>query len=328
MVPPRFAMQTDTKPGSKPSRWKRMRPWFLLLFGLALFYDLNPFYPLLLQMGVNAHLPIPQVVDETWAQSSRPRILEIDQDSRSPSDVTIKSDRGPIKLKAYPAKDGAVLGVVVAGGVGGAFDSPAQGLFGKLGTSLADERVFTVHLCFRHPREFAETVYDARAAVQFLNSVGIDRVILVGHSLGGAAMISAAWFEPTVAGVVPMSSQPYGADPIAELRSQKILVISGLLDVIEPPAWSRAIYKEAVGQKEIAYFVGSHNLHECADGVYDRLRHWILSCKRDNISEDWDGPPGAENVITILRDSMSGQYDSPGNDRRRRRNSANLRATL
>lgn len=191
--------------------------------------------------------------------------------------VRLACERGLIELKTYSAGRHPVLGVVVAGGVAGTFDSPARGLYDKLGTKLSSDRIMTVHLCFRKPQEFAETVYDARAAVQYLRSVGVEKVILVGHSLGGAAMISAAAFEPNVVGVVPISSQPYGANPIKDLGRRKVMVMTGLLDVVEPPAWSRAIYKEAVGEREIAYFPGSHNLDECADGVYERLRSWILS---------------------------------------------------
>ncbi|HNG20556.1 MAG TPA: hypothetical protein PLI59_15340 [Candidatus Obscuribacter sp.] len=258
-------------------RWRLKPAWALLIFGLAVFYDLNPMYPFLLPFGVNAHLPIPKVVDASWAKSSQPSDVKVVRVDLVTGQVTLSGARGLIELKTYSGGRRPTLGVVVAGGVAGTFDSPACGLYDKLGNSLSTDRLMTVHLCFRKPQEFAETVYDARAAVQYLKSMGVERVILVGHSLGGAAMISAAAFEPNVIGVVPISSQPYGANPVSDLGSKKILVMTGLLDVVEPPAWSRAIFKEAVGERDIAYFPGSHNLDECADGVYERLRNWILS---------------------------------------------------
>lgn len=260
---------------------KRLRPWYLLLFGMALFYDANPFYQTLLQHGVNLHLPIPKVMDESWRETSKPHITAVvgNADSRY---LSLISDRGEIELRNYPAPE-AKLGLVVAGGVAGAFWSPANGLFHKLGRSGSSMSIHTVHLRFRKPTEFPETVHDVRAAIQYLNSIGLKRVVVVGHSLGGAAAIGGASFEPSVVGVVPMSSQPYGAERISVMKT-RTLVMTGLLDPIEPTAWSKAIWKEAKGDKQIAFFIGTHNLDECAQEVYDRLFCWILDCKKDNIS--------------------------------------------
>ena len=272
-----------SKPSKEQSRtvFTRLRPWYLLLFGMALFYDANPFYQTLLQQGINLHLPIPKVMDESWKETSEPHINEIFQAAGSRY-VTLMSNRGAIKLRNYPVKN-AKLGVVVAGGVSGAFWSPARGLFHKLGTSGASKSIHTVHLCFRHPTEFPETVHDVRAAIQYLNSIGIKKVVVVGHSLGGAAAIGGASFEPSVVGVVPMASQPYGAERISSMNV-RTLVMTGLLDPIEPTAWSKAIWKEAKGDKQIAFFIGTHNLDECAQEVYDRLFCWILDCKHATVS--------------------------------------------
>jgi hypothetical protein len=276
-----MAKKSESSAEQSKSVIKRLRPWLILAFGLALFYDANPFYSLLMHYGVNLHLPIPQVMNDSWAESTKPNVTRIEQefDSRI---VTLQSDRGPIRLKTYHGER-SNLGVIVAGGVAGAFYSPARGLFYKLGESGSSKGIYTAHLCFRHPRDYPETVHDVRAAIQYLNQIGIKRIVVVGHSLGGAAVIGAASFEPSVVGVVPMSSQPYGAERISLLRT-RILIISGLLDPVEPPAWSKALYKEAKGDKEIAFFMGSHNLNECAQDVYDRLFCWILDCKKANIS--------------------------------------------
>ena len=259
---------------------KRLRPWYLLLFGMALFYDANPFYQTLLHYGLNLHLPLPKIMDESWRWSTEPRISSIieNPDSRYLSLIT---DRGEIEVKNYPVC-GAKLGVVVAGGIAGAFRSPAGGLFHKLGQSGQSKAIHTVHVCFRKPSEFPETVHDMRAAVHYLNSKGIQKVVVVGHSLGGAAAIGGASFEPSVVGVVPISSQPYGAERISLIQT-RTLVITGLLDPIEPTAWSKAIWKEAKGDKQIAFFMGTHNLDECAQEVYERLFCWILDCKAVNI---------------------------------------------
>lgn len=275
----------DTAPSSIPpkapasvrSKLRRVMPWVLLLLGLAIFYDINPLYPLLLQAGINAHLPIPNTVDESWNESTKPAIgkSESDKSASNPPITVVNSSRGPIKLQTFMAPD-ADLGVIYIGGIGGGFDSPAKNVYTRLGCALREKGISSVHLCFRKLSPFPETVHDVRAAVAHLNQTGHKRVILVSHSLGSASAICAASFEPSVVGVAAMSSQPYGANRVTTFGSKRLLVITGLLDVVEPPCWSSAIYKQCPGDKEIAYFLGSHPLDECGDAVYERIFNWIL----------------------------------------------------
>ncbi len=268
-------------------------PWILLMFGLFVFYDFNPLYPMLLRVGINAHLPIPQVVDDTWNEATRPTINSIDAAKLSAAEdrvipgsagvvppalcgsVVLNTQKGPINMRTYLSPK-AQLGVVFVGGVGGGFDSPAQRLYDRLGASLPLKGVSAVHLSFRNTTEFAQTVHDVRAAVSFLEKSGHTKVVLIGHSMGAASVISAASFEPSVVALAAMSGQPYGANRVRSLQSRRLLVVSGLLDVVEPPCWSSAIYKEAVANKEMVHFLALHNLDECGDQVYDRILGWIL----------------------------------------------------
>lgn len=279
------------KPGKK--LWRRLLPWLLLATGLAIFYDLNPLYPLLRPLGVNLHLPLPAVVDDSWKQSTKPLISSTEQEKlvSDPPIEVVNSGRGPIKMQTFLAP-GSDLGVACVGGIGGGFDSPAQNVYNRLGMTLKKEGISSVHLCLRKRAPFDETVHDMRAAVEFLLSKGNSRVIVVGHSLGAATSIAAASLEPKVIAAAALSSQPYGANPVQAFGDRRLLVISGVFDVVEPPAWSNAIYKAADCKKDIAFFLGSHPLDECGDPVYERLLSFVRQC--DGETRDAKKLPAAQ----------------------------------
>jgi hypothetical protein len=254
-------------------------PWILLTLALCLFYDLTFF----------SHLPLPHCPTDNWETTTRPEILN--KKSTNQSVIALTTGRGPILLRYYPAES-AALGLVVVGGIGHDagtdtnFDSPAEGLYGRLGKSLIPEQVSTVHLCFRRLDPFEDTVHDVRAAIAFLKRQGLSRIVLVGHSLGGASCICAASYEPAVVGVAALCSQPYGADRVSTFRQQRLLIGTGLFDVVEPPCWSSAIYREARCTKELKCFPAFHNLNTCADEVYTWLHQWILACKKAHLENN------------------------------------------
>lgn len=197
-------------------------------------------------------------------------------------------------MRYFPAKS-ADIGLIMVGGIGAndssaagcdkdspptsGFDSPAANVYERLGKELSNEGVSAVHLRFRHIDRFEETVHDVRAAVEFLQEQGIKKVVLIGHSLGGASVLSAASYEPCVVGVAALCSQPYGAGRVKALSGKHLYVAAALFDVVEPPCWSSAIYREAHCQKQLTYFRGFHNLETCKDDVYGSLHKWVLECK-------------------------------------------------
>ena len=268
----------------KPQKrlWRRLLPWLLLSSGLAIFYDLNPLYPLFLPAGINLHLPLPAVVDDSWKASTKPTITSTEsaQLIADPPIEIINSGRGPIKMQTFLVP-GSTLGVAFVGGIGGGFDSPGQNVYNRLGASLKQQGISAVHLCLRKRAPFDETVHDMRAAVEFLQSRGNSRIIVVGHSLGAATSIAAASLEPQVIAAAALSSQPYGANPVQSFGDRRLLVISGIFDVVEPPAWSSAIYKAANCKKDISFLPGSHPLDECGAPVYERLLSFIQQCVRE-----------------------------------------------
>jgi dienelactone hydrolase len=172
----------------------------------------------------------------------------------------------------------ARAGVVMVGGVGGGFDTPAQGLYPRLGRHLSGDRVAALQVAFRLPGELGEAALDAAAGVRFLATErGCARVALVGHSFGGAVVIRAATVLPEVAAVVTLATQSYGTERVRDLAGRPILLVHGVDDEILPADCSVQVFGRTGEPKELRLIPGaSHGLDEAADEVY-RIVHGFLA---------------------------------------------------
>ncbi|WP_309895588.1 hypothetical protein [Archangium sp.] len=199
-----------------------------------------------------------------------------DGGGEEPQPHTLRTRRGPVEVLLYEAPD-AKAGVLLAGGVGGGFDSPAHGLYPRLGEELLSHGLSTLRLKYRNPTDLAEAVRDVLAGVNFLAERGMERVALVGHSFGGAVMIDAGAQSPWVTTVVGLAAQSYGTEAVSELPPRSLLLIHGLSDTVLPPSCSLSIHERARGKKDLALFPGAgHVLEEEAERVFLRVRDWLL----------------------------------------------------
>src|SRR4051812_39843866 len=130
--------------------------------------------------------------------------------------VTLRTDVGDIPCRWHdaPAGDAAVLWVF---GAGGGFDGPAGGLYPRLAARLAPDGVASLELAYRHPGHLEECVLDVLFGVAYLGAVSRTRIVLGGHSFGGAVVIAAGAASPAVVAVAALSSQTYGAGAVTRL---------------------------------------------------------------------------------------------------------------
>jgi pimeloyl-ACP methyl ester carboxylesterase len=181
----------------------------------------------------------------------------------------------PVALRLYDAP-GATAGVVLVGGVGGGFDTPARGLYERLGETLPHDDVMVLRVRYRHPTDLAEAVADVVLGLDVLAERGVERVGLVGHSFGGAVVLQAAAADPRVAAVVTLATQSYGADAVTELAGRPLLLVHGTADAILPPACSVSVHERAGEPKELVLLRGAgHGLDEDADDVFDLVQDWL-----------------------------------------------------
>ena len=189
--------------------------------------------------------------------------------------VVLSTDAGAIVARrhAAPVGDAAVLWVF---GAGGGLGGPAGGVYERLGRRLADEGVTSLQLDYRRPAALVPCVLDVLAGIRFLVETGRPRVVLVGHSFGGAVVITAGAASAAVVGVAAMSSQSRGTRAAAALAPRPLLLVHGTDDEILPDTTSRDIHARARPPKRLVLYPGCrHGLDACRDALDRDLSGWL-----------------------------------------------------
>jgi hypothetical protein len=193
--------------------------------------------------------------------------------------LKLHTDGGDIDARFHPSPPNSAakqLGVVWVGGAGGGLDGPARGLYPAASEQLQQRGIASLRLHYRRPNELRDCVLDTLAGVAFLAREGATRVAVVGHSFGGAVVISAGASSPNIKAVVPMSTQTYGTELTPAVAPRPMLLIHGTNDTVLPDRCSRQVYAAAGEPKEIKLYPGAgHGLDEVRQEVLDLLVRWI-----------------------------------------------------
>ena len=199
----------------------------------------------------------------------------VEDDGHEP--LRLAHDRGETWVRHYRAPGGATRAMLWAGGAGGGFDSPANDLYARLSRDLAREGVSSLRVRFRDPADLNEATYDALVGIAYLQSQGVERVGLCGHSFGGAVVIRAAVLSEVVATVVTLATQAHGADVAARLAPRcPLLLLHGTADKVLPDGCSTFVHGVAGEPKRLVLLPGAgHVLDEAADQVEKEVRAWI-----------------------------------------------------
>jgi hypothetical protein len=189
--------------------------------------------------------------------------------------VVLRTNGGDIETR-YHAVPGAAAGVVWVGGAGGGLDGPARGLYPEACRRLQERGIAGLRLHYRLPNHLEECVLDTLLGAEFLAREGAGRAGLVGHSFGGAIVISAGALAERAAAVVPMSTQTYGTGLAARVAPRPMLLIHGLADEILPADCSRQVYERAGEPRELVLLPGArHGLDEAREEVLELLVRWL-----------------------------------------------------
>ena len=190
--------------------------------------------------------------------------------------LRLLTDAGAVECRWHPAPagDAAVLWVF---GAGGGLGGPAGGLYTRLGQQLRPRGTASLELAYRHPGRLRDCVQDVLLGLAWLVGVGRRRVVLVGHSFGGAVVVTAgAAAGEAVIAVAALSSQSRGTEAAASLSPRPLLVIHGTDDEVLPDACSRSIYERARQPKELILYPGCrHGLDQCRDKLDRDLMGWL-----------------------------------------------------
>ncbi|HET8646957.1 MAG TPA: dienelactone hydrolase family protein [Vicinamibacteria bacterium] len=189
--------------------------------------------------------------------------------------LVLRTSRGDIPGQFTVCEGGTGAALLVSGAAGG-LDGPADGIYVRIAEALRGRRVSTLRLHYRQPGEFDECLLDVLGALSFLKGIGAERVVIVGHSFGGAVAIRAGVLSPIVSGVAAMSSQLHGAREVAELSPRPLLLVHGMDDQVLEATASETIYAWAEEPKRLVLYAGAgHSLVQCQAELYDLLTDWI-----------------------------------------------------
>jgi dienelactone hydrolase len=167
----------------------------------------------------------------------------------------------------------------------GGFGRPGQGAYVRLADVLRRDHISSLRLCYRHPNVLPECALDILAGIAYLQQGRVQRVVLVGHSFGGAVVITAGAVHDRVAGVVALASQTYGARLAGQLAPRPLLVMHGTADTRLPYTCGVQIYDWAQEPKQLVLYEGAeHRLDECAAELDQLLTQWIPATLRAAVS--------------------------------------------
>jgi pimeloyl-ACP methyl ester carboxylesterase len=165
--------------------------------------------------------------------------------------------------------------IVCCGGAMGGLLGPGHGLYHRLGVDWAARGVPVLRVGYREPNDLDRCTHDAACAVELAVGAGAERVVVMGHSFGGAVAVRTGVVMPEVAGVVTFATQSAGCEVAAGLQGRPLLLFHGDRDELLPLASSEIVAAMA-GRGEVVVLPGDgHLLARSDDVILDRLDTWL-----------------------------------------------------
>ena len=178
-----------------------------------------------------------------------------------------------------PATDTAPAAAIVAcGGALGGVLGPGHALYHHLGERWAARGVTFVRIGYREPNNLDLCAHDLACGVELARDAGATRIVVMGHSFGGAVAVRTAVIMPmSVVGVVTFATQSAGCEVAGALAGRPLLLFHGELDELLPPEASHVVAAIA-GHGEVVVLPGDgHLLGRSDDAISERLEEWLPS---------------------------------------------------
>jgi pimeloyl-ACP methyl ester carboxylesterase len=176
----------------------------------------------------------------------------------------------PTEARALPAA------IVMCGGAMGGLLGPGHGLYHALGERWSARGVRAVRIGYRAPNDLDRCAHDLACGVEWARDAGAERVVVMGHSFGGAVAVRTAVVMPvSVVGVVTFATQSAGCEVAGALGGRPLLLFHGDKDELLPPEASHMV-RAIAGAGEVVMLPGDgHLLAQSDDVITERLDEWL-----------------------------------------------------
>ena len=154
---------------------------------------------------------------------------------------------------------------------------PGDALYHRLGEEWSCRGVAVLRVSYRQPNDLDLCCVDVAAAVQLaIGGAGADKVVLMGHSFGGAIAVRVGvGLNEMVAGIVTFATQSAGCEVAGGLAQTPLLLFHGERDEILPIEASEMV-RMIAGTGELVRLPGDgHLLAKSDDIIWDRLQEWL-----------------------------------------------------
>ena len=188
--------------------------------------------------------------------------------------------RGLLTLLWHEPADGVEVqpgALVLCGGAMGGLLGPGEALYHRLGEEWSRRGVAVLRVSYRKPNDLDLCCVDVAAAVQLaIGGAGADKVVLMGHSFGGAIAVRVGvGLNEMVAGIATFATQSAGCEVAGGLAETPLLLFHGERDEILPIEASEMV-RMIAGTGELVRLPGDgHLLAKSDDIIWDRLEEWL-----------------------------------------------------
>lgn len=179
-------------------------------------------------------------------------------------------------LHEPPAGSATPAAIVMCGGAMGGLLGPGHALFHVLGERWAQRGVRAIRVGYRSPNDLDRCAHDLACGVEWARDAGAERIVVMGHSFGGAVAVRTAVVMPaSIAGVVTFATQSAGCEVAGAMGGRPLLLFHGDQDELLP-AESSHMVQAIAGSGDVVILPGDgHLLGKSDDAIIERLDAWL-----------------------------------------------------
>lgn len=200
----------------------------------------------------------------------------------------IYTRRGLLTVLTHEPAPTRALGaaIVACGGALGGMLGPGHALYHALGERWSTRGVRFVRVGYREPNNLDLCAHDLACGVELARDAGAERVVVMGHSFGGAVAVRCAVVMPvSVVGVVTFATQSAGCEVAGGLNGTPLLLFHGERDELLPVQASEMVRMIAGSGELVRLPNDGHLLAKSGDAMWEHLEAWLPEVLQSSESE-------------------------------------------